>query len=144
MKEILKDIKAMERTLTPELKFEIVASLRATRTDLDSRREPKTEWKRGNIYFHALQDTLFAARMARPTDHKVIREVQACFVKDLDDYIERFPADEDPKMKQLFQTVFDAGTSIYWDQDREFIKRFDKAFWELDKQVIRPWAQVGI
>src|SRR3989344_3341825 len=142
MKEALGDMRAIEKELTPEVRVEIVTSLRATRTDLDSRREPRTEWKRQNIYFHALQDTLFAAREARPTDYDVIREVQACFVKDLDDYIERFPADEDPEMKQLFQTVFDVGTSVYWDRDREFIKRFDEAFWKLDKQVIRPWAQV--
>lgn len=143
MKEVLGNIRIVEKPLTPEARTEIVASLRTTQTDIDSSREPKIEWKRGRIYFHALQDTLFAARMADPTDHDVIREVQACFVKDLDDYIERFPPQEDPEIKQLFQTVFDVGTSTYWDQDREFIIRFDKAFWELNKQVIEPWTLVG-
>lgn len=143
MTEVLGNIRIVEKTLTPEERTGIVTSLRTTQTDIDSNREPKTEWKRGNIYFHALQDTLFAARMASPTDYDVVRKVQACFVKDLDDYIERFPPQEDPEMKQLFQTVFDVGTSTYWDQDREFIKQFDEAFWKLNEQVIRPWVLVG-
>ena len=137
---MLGNIQAVERASTPDVRAGIVAVLRDTHTDLDDRREPKTEWKRQNIYFHSLQDTLFAARMARPTQLTVIRSVQACFVKDLDDYLERFPDTEDQDMKQVFQKVFDIGTSVLWDQDREFIKAFDKSYWELDGQLLRPWA----
>lgn len=141
MKEALGNIGIIERAVTAEARQEIVDTLRATHTNIDDRREPKTEWKRCNIYFHSLQDTLFAARMARPNQYAVIRKMQACFVKDLDDYIERFPLSEDQKMKQLFQKVFDVGTSVFWDQDRAFTLAFDKAFWKLDEQVIRPWAR---
>lgn len=138
--ERMGNIRSVGRELRPEVRRDIMSALRTTWTDIDDRREPKTEWKRGNIYFHALQDTLFAARMARPTNLDMIRRSQACFVKDLDDYVQRFPETEDPEMKELFQTVFDVGTCVFWDQDREFIKGFDRAFWELDEQVIRPWA----
>lgn len=140
MREILGNIRIIEKISEPEARAEIVASLRMTTTDIDNRRT--TDWKRGNIYFHALQDTEFAAIEAHPTDYDVIRENQACFVKDLDDYIEKFPPQEDPEMKQLFQTVFDVGTSAYWDQDRKFIERFHKVFSELNERVIKPWVQV--
>lgn len=145
MKEsLLGEILGVGKVISEAQRAEILATLRATHTDLDDRREPKTVWRRGNIYFHSLEDTNFANWSINQERHDVIRRVQACFVKDLDDYIERFPESEDSQMRQLFQTVFDVGTSVYWDHDMSFLKDFDKLYWELDKKVIRPWAQAAM
>lgn len=48
------------------------------------------------------------------------RRSQACFVKDLDYYLEGFPKKEE-EMRQLFELVLNVGTSTYWDENKEFV-----------------------
>lgn len=69
-----------------------------------------------------------------------MKTVQACFVKDLDFYLEHFPESE-AEMRQLFGLVFQVGTSAYWENDGELVTELHRTYWTLDKGVIRPWVK---
>ena len=69
-----------------------------------------------------------------------VKACQACFVKDLDFYLEHFPQEE-AEMKRLFELVFNVGTSIYWENDRELLIGLNRLYWTLDREVIRPWVE---
>lgn len=136
---LLEHIEQLERPINPEERSSLLSVLRNIPTDIDDKRG--VEWKRGSIYFHALGDTFFAARMA--DNPRSIRGSQVCFVKDLDEYLAGFPQEES-EMFSLFQKIFDIGTSAYWDQDIELVKDLYRIFDELDKKLIRPWVQAGV
>lgn len=138
-------VKQIARPITEEARFALVTDLRATPSDIDGRRT--APWKRGNIYFHSLQDIQFASsrnlawELSPKDSNKYRKGSQACFVKDLDYYFAGFPPDE-TEMRQLFQTVFDTGTSAYWHRDTALIDDLNKLYWEMDEEVIRPWAHL--
>ena len=125
---------------TPEDRRAILlAELRAAHVELDDR--PRSEWKKSNIWFHSLQDTALASmRVNYELSTIPLRNVQACFVKDLDRYMAGLP-EEEAEMTRLFQTVFDAGTSDYWDLNTDLPVRLNTAYWQLAYEVITPWSR---
>ncbi len=139
----------MERSLAP-LKVEIdeqqhvqlLARLRNTSTDLDDRRQV-VEWRRGNIYFHPLQDLrviLSARSVLSKMRPDFIPGAQACFVKDFDLYFSGFP-EEEVAMRRLFDEIFDVGTSFEWQTDLTRVRDLERVFTALDDEKIRPWVE---
>src|SRR3989338_6972473 len=124
---LLAELKQLERPISDDARDELLADLRVYPSGIDGRRT--TEWKRGNIYFHALQDTLAAEAIFRGTfvrysdDEQIdyLKSSQACFTQDLDKYLAEFPKEEDEKMKELFELIFKVGTSKYWTEDQELV-----------------------
>jgi len=111
----------------------LLADLSHIPTDIDGRRN--IEWKRGNIWFHSIQDTTIAAMKTNRNKPYNLGIHQACFVKDLDLYIPELP-EEEAAMRELFQTIFEVGTSDYWDQNPELPARLNEAYWDVSNQVI--------
>jgi len=142
---ILDELKQMERPITEDTRTFLLADLRAHPTDLDSRRPTSsTFWKKGNVYFHSLQDTLYVHGVF--TENRggegFIKECQACFVKDLNFYLKHFPQEE-TEMRKLFELIFRVGTSAYWEQDRELLLGLHNTYWTLDREIIKPWTRQG-
>ena len=126
---------------TPEdRRAALVAELRATHVELDDR-PYEGEWKKENIWFHSLQDTTTAVMYV---NHDMLlgplRSMQACFVKDLDRYMAGLPEAE-AEMREVFQTVFDAGTSDYWDLNPDLPVRLSAAYWHAANEVITSWSR---
>lgn len=119
---------------------QLIKRLRNTPTDLDPRRTDIGEWRKGRIYFHALQDlTLAAEPVLSDKDLEDMTLCQACFVKDFDMYFSGFPEDE-TEMLEVFQAIFSVGTSFEWQTDHERVRSLRRIFADLDKQRIRPWV----
>jgi hypothetical protein len=122
-----------------------VSILRNRKTDIDDRRH-LTEWKPGSIYFHSIQDILLAVSwdklnsVSLEEKYKAVMDSQACFVKDLDIYLENFPASE-VKIRQLFELIYNVGTSFKWSEKIGLLKPFSSDFKEIDNKIIRPWVE---
>lgn len=115
----------------------------ATRSlpEFDADRESLT-WKKGNIYFHALQDLKLAGFVqASPDDSRdTIGYAQSCYFKDLSKYLELIPTEES-SMRPLFENLLVLGTSFDWKESPEGVNALKKQFASVDKEVIHPWVQ---
>ena len=147
MKEALvSEISQLRGQMSEQERNALVVELRATKSDIDGRRVID-EWRRGVIYFHSVQDLSTAVvylntmkgLISPDKMGEVLKSSQACFVKDLDFYFEGFPADQ-TDMREVFQAVFETGTSVRWNDDEEFVRGLHHAYQALDETVIRPWV----
>ncbi|MBI2330134.1 hypothetical protein HYU94_01985 [Candidatus Daviesbacteria bacterium] len=138
IESLIVEIEQINQQLSPQAKANLLTTLRMCPTDIDDQRV--IEWKPGNIYFHSLQDLRFAILPSVLPEE--IRMSQACFVKDLDLYLKGFPKTEAEEIYRIFQTIFNAGTSFYWDEDRDHVKNLYEVYCKLDKEIIRPWVNV--
>jgi len=140
---LLIKLKQLERPITETSRTSLLSDLRAHQVpDMDGRRTAK--WKRGNIYFHSLQDLLLAHFEVHNNpghDNKRLKESQACFVKDLDLYLAGFPQEEE-SMRRIFESVFSVGTSAYWHEDPNLVKELYSVYLALDFEGIRPWVRL--
>ena len=142
---LVDELRQLERPIRQDARSSLLADLRNYPTDIDGRRSIK--WERGNVYFHALQDTLYADGVFRGTMVRCgkeglnyLKSSQACFVKDLDQYLAGFP-EEESEMRQLFELIFKVGTSAYWEDHKELLIGLNRLYWTLDREVIRPWVE---
>lgn len=126
----------------------IIEMLRLTSTDIDREKQEylkRETWQKGTVWFHSLQDTrhLFYPGMLGVLERKgrlaeEATQVQACFVKDLDDYMAGFPPEEETVLT-LFQAIYDAGTSFYWKDDLKRVDELHRVYNEINTQVLHPW-----
>src|SRR3989344_3071861 len=127
---LVAELRGLERPITDYDRQALLADLRSYPTDIDEGRSEYKGWKKGNVYFHALEDVRFAKTIyGNDTLHtrlgKYLKSSQACFVKDLDLYLATFPGDESQEMRETFELIFRVGTSAYWDKDRELVTDLD-------------------
>ncbi len=116
--------------------------LRATSTAIDGERE-QSVWSRGS-FFHPIQDTTLVDReflsvLSVEERNKMVTMIQACFVKDLDWYFIGLPAQE-RDIREVLQTVYDAGISFSWEDDLDRVEKLDRVFKELNTAVLLPWV----
>lgn len=133
---LVNQVRLIERKqISADQKLTFLASLRTrVLTDPINR---SVEWKRGRIYFHDISDIAFSAGSG-----VLIREIQdsqSCFVGDFDQYLADLPSEE-KEMHQLFQAIFEVGTSFVWEEDITAAKRLHDLFKEADTEIIRPWV----
>lgn len=147
MKEALfAEISQLRGQVSEQERNALVAELRSTKSDLDGRRVID-KWRRGAIYFHSVQDLSTAVTylntmkglISKQKMQEALKSSQACFVKDLDYYFQGFPADQ-TEMREVFQAVFETGTSVRWNEDEAFVRSLHHVYQVLDENVIRPWV----
>lgn len=111
-----------------------------SRPDVLTKEDRTMKWKRGAIYFHAIQDLIYSTEQG--VLREGIQESQACFAKDLDQFMEGLPLQE-AKIHPLIQTIFDVGTSFVWEDDLPAVGRLHDLFQRADREIIRPWVNQG-
>jgi len=139
------ELTRLERSISDYDREALLVELRGYTTDTDEDRSTYRGWKRGNVYFHSLEDMMLARTVYNDDTlyrklPNSIKSSQACFAKDLDLYLDVFPSTESQEIRELFQLIFNVGTSAYWDQDRELVTELYRIYQTLDREVIRPWA----
>lgn len=139
--ELLEEVRQLNKYVSqPERQRRAIqAELRAYPTDVDGRRD--TPWSRGSIYFHALQDLILAVESQEAEmEEDQIKGSQACFVKDLDQYLEGFPEGND-EIREVFESILNTGTTSYWSYSSLGTRKLYELFDALDVKVIRPWVR---
>lgn len=133
---LITQIEQMERKQIPQGERPAFVTVLRTRPDrLEGRSE--TEWKRGNIYFHALQDLLFSE--IPDVQKEEIQAAQGCFVRDIDQYLAGLPLHEE-RMRNLIEAILETGTSFVWEEDLSSVSRLHNLFKMADQETIRPWV----
>lgn len=98
------------------------------------------------IYFHALQDlrvVLEAVDGEEAQDEEfqtMVRQAQACFVKDLDEYLKGFGG-QHQHVLVMIQAMGHVGTSFEWQDDLELVRRLEDRFSLIDSNTIKPWVR---
>lgn len=143
----LEQLKGIERPISDADLTALLTKLRQTPSDIDVARSTLTEWQgRGNIFFHSLGDlrlvqmsiSLRRNRGLATSEDRLLPQ-QACFVKDLDRYLQFFPETE-PDMKKVFESIFRVGTSAKWVTEPQLPLDLLPIYTTLDRDLIGPWV----
>lgn len=123
-------------------RLNLLSRLRSTKTDIDGRRSMRNaEWRKGDIWFHSLQDTGFVDAFAESTSGRhFTTSVQACFTKDLDLYLSGMPPSEQ-QMREVFEAIYQVGTSFYWAGNIPLFREFHRTYKEVATRIIEPWVK---
>lgn len=154
--ELIIEISGLEREINEVDREELLSKLRAQPT-LDGRPRPTELKSKGNLYFHSIQD-LRLAKMTEnleekyrekkgceyPQSEETFFHAQACFLQDLDRYLELLPNNQDnQKIISSLDLIRRVGTSALWYEDRELMNNLLDLYVKLDNTLIRPWAHHG-
>ena len=144
----LEQLKIVERPISDADRTTLLTELRQTPADIDASRTRLTEWRgRGNIFFHSLGDLRLMAMVMSGLkgevhtleDKKTVTSVQACFVKDLDRYLQFFPQPEQA-MREIFESILRVGSSARWTVDPKLPLDLLPLYHSIDNILIKPWV----
>ena len=144
----LEQLRRVARPISDGDRTTLLTELRQTPTDIDPSRTALTEWLgKGKIFFHSLGDlraiemdiSMFRDGIVIPKRNKTIASTQACFVKDLDRYLQFFPQTEQA-MREIFESILRVGTSARWTVDPQLPLDLLPLYESIDTDLIRPWV----
>lgn len=143
LEEILQEINQLEMPIAPQQQDELMEGMNQVRLLLDTR----GYWSpRAELYSHSKED-LEAARGFHASSRQISESLmeqfwlaQACFVRDLQDYLSILTEkeDNDGKIRKIFEAVLKVGTSRHWAEDSELVLRLLRVYRRLENEYVLP------
>jgi hypothetical protein len=155
VEELITRLRNLEREISEIDREELLSKLRVQLT-LDGRPRPTELKSKGDLYFHSIQDLRLAKVVENleekyrdkkgceyPQSEETFFHAQACFLQDLDRYLELLPNNENNRqIIDSLNLIRRVGTSALWYKDRELMNNLLDLYVKLDDTLIRPWINI--